>query len=200
MINNTNDSIRYVAFKLFLEKGYEAANIRDICKEVNIKASSLYFYYKSKEELFFCIYDNIWIEKIKLLQDIEGLNQNNLPKVKLYNLFIGTIEHNLQDILKEKFLLRAHLYPPEELAKPIRNKYIFWSKEENKVILNIIKQCVDRKIIDDNRIPEDCVQEYKKFINSIVIDIIITSISINKNEIDNLWLKFWNCMMTNKEG
>lgn len=87
LINNTNEKIRYVAFKLFLEKGYEATNIRDICEEVNIKASSLYFYYKSKQELFFSIYDDICGEKLKYIQGIEELQHNIYPNMKFYYLY-----------------------------------------------------------------------------------------------------------------
>jgi AcrR family transcriptional regulator len=52
LLSSTKDKISYVAFKLFLEKGYEATNMREISNEVGIKASSLYFYYESKQELF----------------------------------------------------------------------------------------------------------------------------------------------------
>ena len=31
--NSTRDKIFYTSFRLFLENGYEATNIRDICKE-----------------------------------------------------------------------------------------------------------------------------------------------------------------------
>jgi AcrR family transcriptional regulator len=196
-MNNTNDMIRYVAFKLFLEKGYEATNIRDICKEVDIKASSLYFYYKSKQELFFSIYDEIYCENIRFRRDVEELNQNIFPNLKLYYLYKRMMGHFAQDIVKQKFLLRYHLFPPEELSASIREKYKDFTGEENKVILNIVNQCLDRKILNDNRLPNDYLQEYKKFESSQVTEMIISNIKVSDTELDTVWIRFWNSTMLN---
>lgn len=108
---STNDKIKYVAFKLFLEKGYEATNIREICREVGIKPSSLYFYFKSKQELFFRIYDEVWEDKIRFIESIEDLKQDIPPDIKLYTLFKSIIEYCSKDISKQKFLLRSPLHP-----------------------------------------------------------------------------------------
>ena len=111
---STNDKIKYVAFKLFLEKGYEATNLREICREVGIKPSSLYFYFKSKQELFFRIYDEVWEDKIRFIESIEDLKQDIPPDIKLYTLFKSIIEYCSKDISKQKFLLRYHLITTKE--------------------------------------------------------------------------------------
>lgn len=197
MINNTNEKIRYVAFRLFLEKGYEATNIRDICEEVNIKASSLYFYYKSKQELFFSIYDDIWGEKLKYIQDIEELKHNIYPNMKFYHLYKKTMEHYTKDIVKQKFLLRYYLFPPEEISAFLREKFKYWTNEENKIVMEIINECLNGNKLDRTRLPNDYLQEYKKFENSQVVQMIISNIRFSSKELDVSWLKFWNCTMSN---
>jgi len=192
--NKTKDKIRYVAFRLFLERGYEATNIRDICKEVNIKTSSLYFYYESKQELFFSVYDEILGENIKYLQNINDLNDNTL-KLKLYHLYIKMIEYYTKDIVKQKFLLRYHLFPPEEVSVLLREKFRYWTNEENNIILGILKQCLDRKVLNDTKTPSDYLQEYKRFINYQLTEIIIFNIKNSEEELDKKWLKFWNGML-----
>lgn len=193
-INKTKDKIRYAAFRLFLEKGYEATNIREICKEVDIKASSLYFYYESKQELFFSVYDEIFGENIKYLQNINDLNDHTL-KLKLYHLYKKMIEYYTTDIVKQKFLLRYHLFPPEEVAVLLREKFKYWTNEENNIILGILKQCLERKILNDDRTPSDYLQEYKRFMNYQLTEIIIFNIKHNDEELDKKWLKFWNGML-----
>jgi len=192
LLGNTNDKIRYVAFKLFLEKGYEATNIRDICMEVGIKASSLYFYYQSKKELFFSIYDELWSDNIRFIESIEELKQKISPDIKLYTLFKMTIEYCSKDITKQKFLLRYHLFPPEKLIKELRNKFKYWTDKENAIVANLVKDCIDKKILKSGKSVTDYVKEYLKFVNYQVIEMIISNIKISNAQISNLWLKFWN--------
>lgn len=193
MISSTNDKIRYAAFKQFLEKGYEATNIRDICREVGIKGSSMYFYYKSKQELFFSLYDEVWSDRIKFLNSIEELKQDITPDLKLYAVFKSTIEYCSKDIAKKKFLLRYHLFPPEELIKILRDKFKFWTDKENIIIADLVKECIDNKILSCDRSIYDYLTDYIKFINFRIIEMIISNIKISNAEIYNLWLKFWNC-------
>jgi AcrR family transcriptional regulator len=50
--NVTRSKILDEALKLFAIKGYGAVSIRDICRVVGIKESSLYYHYEGKEALF----------------------------------------------------------------------------------------------------------------------------------------------------
>jgi AcrR family transcriptional regulator len=181
-----------------LEKGYEATNIRDICKEVEIKPSSLYFYYKSKEELFFSIYDEIWSEEIKYIANLKELKQDISPKKKLYYLFKKTMKYYSQDIVKQKFLLRYHLFSPGETVAVIQQKYMFWKNKENEIILGIINQCLEEKILDDSQHPNKYLQRYRMFKSSQVTDMIISNIKISNQEIEKCWVEFWNCIISNE--
>lgn len=189
--------IRYVAFKLFLERGYEATNIRDICKEVNIKASSLYFYYNSKQELFFSIYEEIWRKKIEYLSSIEELKQSIPSNLKFYSLYIRTLEYYEQNIANMKFLLRYHLFPPEEISKSIREKFKLWTNEENKISTCIINECLEKKILDSSRLQDNYLKEYRKLENSLLSEMIIYNIKMSSEELDMVWSRFWNCTMLN---
>ena len=104
--NTTSDRIYYTSFKLFLENGYEATNIRDICNEVGVKASTIYFYYKSKQDLFFYIYDGICSDYIDYLRSIEELDNDISIKEKLYLLLKKKIEYYITDMSRRKFVQR----------------------------------------------------------------------------------------------
>jgi AcrR family transcriptional regulator len=197
LLNSTNEKIKYAAFKLFLEIGYEAANIRDICKEVNIKASSLYFYYKSKQELFFSIYEDIYRDKISFIKNIEELKQDITPEMKFYYFHKRKLEYYIQNIVKQKFLLRYHLFPPEEIASSIRGKFKNYSSEESIVILELVKECLDKNIFSKNKMENDYLQEYKRFEYSQVIEMIATNIKIKDTEIYDQWSRFWSNTMLN---
>lgn len=51
-IANTKKYILEVALNLFSQRGYSAVSIRDICGNVGIKESSIYYHFKSKKEIF----------------------------------------------------------------------------------------------------------------------------------------------------
>ena len=55
-----------VALNMFSERGYEAVSIRDICGEVGIKESTLYYHFKNKKDIL----DSL-IEKFR--SHIDGL-------------------------------------------------------------------------------------------------------------------------------
>lgn len=188
MINETNDKIRYTSYKFFLEKGYEATNIRDICKMVNIKPSSLYFYYKSKQELFLSLYDEIWSQKIEFFKKIEDGN-HELSYKYLYTM---SIEYYSKNILNEKFLLRYHLFPVEEIATLINDRFNFWNNEENIILLDILKKCSNTINSEVSINLNDFYQQYKNFLNHQIIDMISNSIKPNLLEQEKLWIKFWN--------
>lgn len=193
MINETNEKIRYTSFKFFLEKGYEATNIRDICKVVDIKPSSLYFYYKSKQELFLSMYDEIWQQKIKFLENINEPNYISSSELKLKQIFKFIINYHSDNILNEKFLLRYHLFPAEEINTLIKDKYNFWSNEENRTLLNLIYKCKDDKEVFNNETAlNDFLFSYKNFLYHQIINMITNNIKPNLQEQDMYWRRFWN--------
>lgn len=51
-MNETKEKILAVSLDLFSRKGYSAVSIRDICREVGIKESSVYYHFKNKQAIF----------------------------------------------------------------------------------------------------------------------------------------------------
>jgi AcrR family transcriptional regulator len=52
------ESILRTAARIFAEKGYHQASIRDIARATGVSLSGLYYYFDSKEELLFLIQDH----------------------------------------------------------------------------------------------------------------------------------------------
>lgn len=186
METKTRDKIRYSSFKLFLENGYEATNIRDICKEVGIKASTLYFYYKSKEDLFFYIYDEISLDYIRYIQEIDEVRKYISLEKKLFILLKSKIDYYASDISKRKFILRYHLFPPEELSGSLRRKYKFYAGEEKKVILDIIGNYKSNDLYKNKNI-NDYLIEYKNLENYLMYEMTVSGVKISDKLFKNLW-------------
>lgn len=51
-VTNTKNLILEVALDLFSKRGYSSVSVRDICGNVGIKESSIYYHFKNKQEIF----------------------------------------------------------------------------------------------------------------------------------------------------
>jgi AcrR family transcriptional regulator len=191
--NATRDKIFYTSFRLFLENGYEATNIRDICSEVGVKASTVYFYYKSKQDLFFYIYDAIYNDYMNYMQSIEKFDQDISIKEKLYIVLKKKLEYYVSDISKRKFIFRCYLFPPEEISNAIREKHKFYANEENKIILDIIgnPQYNDNFI---NMNIDNYLAKSKKLENYLLYEMITSNIKVSDEAIAKLWDIYFELM------
>ena len=54
----TKEKILEEAFKLFLQKGYSEVSISVVQEELGIGRATLYYYFKSKEDLFKTVIDH----------------------------------------------------------------------------------------------------------------------------------------------
>lgn len=52
LVNETKEKIIEISLELFSRKGYTAVSIRDICKQVGIKESSVYYHFENKQAVF----------------------------------------------------------------------------------------------------------------------------------------------------
>jgi len=71
-----------VASKLFEEKGYSAVSMRDIAREMGMKAASLYNHIKSKQDILTCIIISLAEEFTQGMETIKNLEVNSIQKIK----------------------------------------------------------------------------------------------------------------------
>ncbi|MCI9676157.1 MAG: TetR/AcrR family transcriptional regulator, partial [Lachnospiraceae bacterium] len=50
-MQDTKETILMVSLELFSQRGFSAVSIRDICKKVNIKESSIYYHFQNKRAI-----------------------------------------------------------------------------------------------------------------------------------------------------
>jgi TetR/AcrR family transcriptional regulator, cholesterol catabolism regulator len=79
-----------VAAKVFSRRGYDGASIRDIAGEVGVQPSSLYYFFKSKEDLFEAVYEKGVDEIIAIVE--RALHKSSDPWTRLELAAIGHLE------------------------------------------------------------------------------------------------------------
>jgi TetR/AcrR family transcriptional regulator, cholesterol catabolism regulator len=112
---------------LIARNGYERTSIRDITRELGMSTSSLYYYFKSKEELLFDLINDAMDRSLATIEDICASNNSSVEKlnevIRFYTLFyasnkerlylmvhdVGSLHHSFQQTLIQKARRHAEL-------------------------------------------------------------------------------------------
>lgn len=119
-MNEKKRQIIEAAIRLFAQKGYHATSIQEIADTLGIAKGSLYFYFKSKEDLFVSVFeyhiDQI-LQQFHLVSDDKSLS----PRDKMFKLLMENFDRHresrdfFQMLMKERFEIN------EEIGKLILN-------------------------------------------------------------------------------
>ena len=132
------EEIIHVASLLFKERGYNAVSMRDIAKEMGIKAASLYNHIEGKQELLSVLIIGLAREFTRGMEEVLQTKQSPLEQIKrLIELHIDITVHQSQ-------ALAALNNDWMHLEEPDRNDFVRMreSYEENfrKIIKKGIKE------------------------------------------------------------
>jgi len=132
-VDNTKDSILIVATKLFSRFGFHKTSMDEIAKIARKAKGSLYYHFKSKEELF---REVVSIEMINLKSQltiiVNNLDLNASEKVKEYlikRMEILNTAANYHETLKADFF--EHF----DFIDDLRTELDIWEKDHLKKIL-----------------------------------------------------------------
>ena len=97
-MSGTKEKILEVSLDLFSRKGFSAVSIRDICKEVNIKESSVYYHFKNKQ----AIIDELIYRFETIARELMGQLENS---VLTEHVIDSPFYRTVCDFFFEKYLL-----------------------------------------------------------------------------------------------
>lgn len=86
--NDTKNEIIEVATNLFIQNGYESTTIEDIFKNWGGSKGSLYYYFKSKEEIIDAVVDVLVSQEEKRIKEV--LSKADLPALDMLQLLLVT--------------------------------------------------------------------------------------------------------------
>ncbi|PEY42281.1 TetR family transcriptional regulator [Bacillus cereus] len=126
--------IAYQAEELFSQKGYAATSMEDICEITKRSKGSIYYHFKSKEELFLFVvkqhtYD--WLEKWK-----EKEKQYHTSTEKLY----GLAEYHVEDIQQPIFSAVEEFSMSQVVSKEILDEMLVLARASYGVFEKLIEE------------------------------------------------------------
>ncbi len=173
--SSLKDSIKEVSVRLFSEKGFHATTIREIAKESECSLPMLYYYYKSKEELF---YEVAYREYVSLTGRLfETLDTNGMIQDVCFDAIRQRKELSVYDKAAFKLSMKTWLglngnlevskalndYVEEQMKKiKVFITGYYGNTEEGRtrcgIILRVIENMIEKIILFDEDIPEEVIK------------------------------------------
>ncbi len=144
---NTKQKIIEAARKSFAEKGYNGVSMSEIAKEAKVKKALIYYYFPSKEELFYEVWHYSMDElETHLFNEVE--NENMYLK-KLKKLLKSYIDFMTNKTEVQRIILRERVNfsrTDQDSWKRVKDRYM--SLRER--VSNLIEESKNLEVIDSN--------------------------------------------------
>lgn len=128
------DHILACATRVFNEKGYEGASIRDIARASRVSLAGLYYYFRSKEELLFLIQKHTFATLIENLErDLAGLDD---PVAKLRCL----IRSHLRYFLRHPEAMKVLSHESESLTPPFAREVTDLKRSYYRICRSLLEE------------------------------------------------------------
>ena len=101
---STRDKIMDVALNMFSERGYEAVSIRDICGEVGIKESTLYYHFKNKKDILDSLIEKFRSHIDGLLSHVDEITEKPAKK--------GKKNDDISLHMVDSYMIDSYLFDP----------------------------------------------------------------------------------------
>ncbi len=140
MKENVREQLVKVAQEVFKKFGFRKTTMDEIAYEARKSKSSLYYYFKSKEEVFQAVVE---LEASALKSQIqEAINKEDDPKVKMRE-YIVTRMNGFKKMINFYVAIKDDFLSNMDFIETIRKKY---DREEIEIISSILKMGVDTKV------------------------------------------------------
>lgn len=186
----TKERIFQAALKAFALHGYEGARMDKIAAEVDINKATLYFHFKSKEDIFRELINDIVHKYRDMMRKIISESKDMSCKERLKTIYREYLEYNL-DNDEMIFWNRIYYLPPANL----RDEIIAITSESKKEFLVNLTNIMDEGIKLNELRPMNPNHMALTFYN-ILTCIDLSSELMSKEqafiEMDNCFEVLWN--------
>ncbi|TCO77427.1 TetR/AcrR family transcriptional regulator [Marinisporobacter balticus] len=184
------NKIKLVALNLFAKNGYEGTSLSAIAEGVGMKKASIYYHFKSKEDLFMTIFDDILNDEIARMKKLTQEIKNYKVEEKLYSMFQFYYEKNETNKVDTIFWKRAMLFSPVALSESIKMKFITYENVSNGILASIFEEGIENGIIKSNNI-KNLLAAFYCLIDGVFVELHYYGRDAYKTRLDSIWNVFW---------
>jgi AcrR family transcriptional regulator len=151
------------AKRLFSQRGYYATSVEDIVESAGLSKGAFYFYFKSKEELFKSLVEEMHLNIVKRL---EGFLERDLP---LEDALIEHAKVFLEDIYQNRHIAQIFLFQLVGTNEEFRELYYTKIAHLRELLAKMVDRAIQRGEITYKN-AENIVNLYAGFLRTLVLE------------------------------
>lgn len=188
-----DSTIKRVAMELFVRKGYEATNIREICNGAGIEPPTVYYYFGSKKGLFLSVYKDIQQKLNDYFNHSIRLAEGESPRQRLFAAFKCLLQFTCSCVEDSRFLLRYSLFPPQELEEELIECTAEAEKPRTAYIREVLAECLGSGPYE-NVSPDMAEERLNLYIARCQYDIVFLNQYPDEDDMLKMWDAFVSCI------
>lgn len=132
------------SMKLFVEEGYDHVTIRKIAEQIEYSPTTVYLYFKDKDEIFFHLHEMGFAKMLELNQNLADIPN---PLMRLYKMGENYIHFGLTH--PEFYDVMFIQHAPMNVLNRLEN--CDWSLGDTALgaLQNLLKECMDKGMIKE---------------------------------------------------
>jgi AcrR family transcriptional regulator len=151
------------AKRLFSQRGYYATSVEDIVESAGLSKGAFYFYFKSKEELFKSLVEEMHLSIVKRL---ENFLERELP---LEDALIEHAKVFLEDIYQNRHIAQLFLFQLVGTNEEFRELYYTKIAHWRELLAKMVDRAIQRGEISYKN-AENIVNLYAGFLRMLVLE------------------------------
>jgi AcrR family transcriptional regulator len=151
------------AKRLFSQRGYYATSVEDIVASAGLSKGAFYFYFKSKEELFKSLVEEMHLNIVKRL---ENFLERELP---LEDALIEHAKVFLEDIYQNRHIAQIFLFQLVGTNEEFRELYYTKIAHLRELLTKMVDRAIQRGEITYKN-AENIVNLYAGFLRMLVLE------------------------------
>jgi AcrR family transcriptional regulator len=190
-------AIKSSALRHFARNGYEGTPLSEIAKDVGIKTPSLYAHFRSKEELFLSLFEDVVLEQsFRTQQLIDSLSGYALEQ-KLFRILEDSCDNYLLSEEKVTFLKRAMLFPPIFLQTQIQRQFLQMESSLTDSLHTIFAGGIELGIIKEEPVP-DLLASYLCLMDGCFLQLFYYGKEHFESRLQSIWRIYWDGITANR--
>ncbi|WP_028548884.1 TetR/AcrR family transcriptional regulator [Paenibacillus sp. UNC451MF] len=187
----TSSTIKAAALRHFARNGYEGTPLSDIAKEVGIKTPSLYAHFRSKEDLFLRLFEDLLQEHAARVRQLLTSIIDYSIKEKLFAILQDSCDNYLISEEKITFLRRAMLFPPTFLQEQLQQKFIEIEHMFTAPLHDIFSTGIQKGLIRDEPV-EELLASYLCLMDGCFLQLFYYGRPQFEQRLDGVWRIYWD--------
>ncbi len=191
MSNNKMDELKSAALHLFATKGYSATSMQEIADLVKLNKASLYFYIKSKSELFLIVIKEQFDVYMSAIQNMFKVSKDESIETLLYQTVKQILLHTTYEglLFWKRTMIMAVSEMDDDILRPLKK---IVDNNENYIYIVLNQFMSSRNLNIEEEKVSNFVTAFYIFMQSVLDWRLLNLDADIEKYVPILWNAFWN--------